>query len=226
MRKWMAGWMAAALLAFGSSAAAQSSITVNPSVVPTTGGVTVTVTGSGFQSGVTVIELDSDVIPAAEVTVVSPTQLTFVSPARPASGVILSVATGAVRSGPHAFNFAPLPTISALSPSSGPAAGGYVVEVTGTGFVHGDTTVKVGSAPAVAATFISPTQISFIMPPGTGVAAVTVSTAPGSSAPAPGGFTYASPASVPTLAEWSMILMGLALGGLAMFQLRRRQSLG
>ncbi|MEU1526033.1 IPT/TIG domain-containing protein [Nocardia rhamnosiphila] len=73
-----------------------------------------------------------------------------------------------------------MPTITSLSPTSGPTTGGTSVTITGTGFT-GPTTVRCG-ATATTFTLDSPTRITAIAPGGsTGTAAVTVTTARGTS---------------------------------------------
>ena len=62
----------------------------------------------------------------------------------------------------------PLPTVTGVSPSSGPAAGGTVVTVTGTGFA-GASDVGIsgsfGATPVTSYTVVSPTEIRAVMPP-------------------------------------------------------------
>jgi hypothetical protein len=77
------------------------------------------------------------------------------------------------------------PTVSTVSPSSGPVAGGTSVTITGTGFT-GATAVNFGTAAATAFTVDSAAQITAIAPPGSGSGSgtvhVTVTTLDGSSA--------------------------------------------
>ena len=62
-----------------------------------------------------------------------------------------------------------------LSPTSGPAAGGTLVTITGTGFT-GATAVDFGTTPATNLTVVSDTTITADSPAGTGVVNVTVTT--------------------------------------------------
>ncbi|WP_228001490.1 beta strand repeat-containing protein [Nocardia australiensis] len=89
------------------------------------------------------------------------------------------------------------PTITSISPTSGPVSGNTSVTITGTGFVSIVTNVKFG---AVAASFTvhSPTQITAIAPPGTGTVQVTVSATSGTSNGVP--YTYQA---VPVLSSVS-----------------------
>ena len=82
------------------------------------------------------------------------------------------------------------PVITGVSPTSGSAAGGDTVTITGTGFT-GATDVSIGPASAAAMTVNSDTQITATTPPGNGTADITVTTAAGTSATSPTDqFTY------------------------------------
>jgi hypothetical protein len=86
------------------------------------------------------------------------------------------------------------PTVTALSPATGPLAGGTAVTLTGTDFT-GATAVTFGTTAATAFTVDSETQITATAPAGTGTVDVTVTTAIGTSATAGTGndYTYAAP---------------------------------
>jgi hypothetical protein len=83
------------------------------------------------------------------------------------------------------------PTVTGVSPSSGPTAGGTSVVITGTDLT-GATAVKFGGTNASSYTVNSATQITAISPPGSaGTVDITVTTAGGSSAiGASDQFTY------------------------------------
>ena len=84
----------------------------------------------------------------------------------------------------------PAPTITSISPSSGPAGGGTAVTINGSNFTG--STVKFGSA-AATITGNSGTQITVTSPPGTGTVDVIVTNAGGSSATSSADrFTYVS----------------------------------
>ena len=67
------------------------------------------------------------------------------------------------------------PTITSISPTSGPAAGGSTVSVVGTGLT-GATGVTVGGTAATGLTVAGDTSASFITPAGTGSAPVVITT--------------------------------------------------
>ncbi|GIJ73842.1 hypothetical protein Voc01_087590 [Virgisporangium ochraceum] len=84
------------------------------------------------------------------------------------------------------------PTVTAVAPDEGPAAGGTTVTVTGTHLTD-TTTVRVGSADATDVTVVDDTTITARTPPGSGAQDLTVTTLTGTSAPVT--FTYrAAPA--------------------------------
>ena len=81
------------------------------------------------------------------------------------------------------------PTVTSISPASGPPAGGTSVTITGTGFT-GVTAVKFGSTAASSFTFNSGTSITATSPAGTGTVDVTVTTPKGTSATRCGRSVY------------------------------------
>ncbi len=88
-------------------------------------------------------------------------------------------------------NVKALPTITAISPSQGPGAGGTVVTVTGTNL--SGATIDFGTSSATSVTCAS-TTCTATSPSGTGTVDVTATTAAGTSATsAADRFTYASP---------------------------------
>ena len=83
------------------------------------------------------------------------------------------------------------PTVTGVSPATGPAPGGTQVTLTGTGF-SATATVRFGTATASAVTVTSPTSLTAVAPPhAPGTVTLTVTTASGTSATsAAGQFTY------------------------------------
>jgi hypothetical protein len=142
---------------------------LDPNQGPTAGNTTVTVTGTGFVEGQTSITIGGIAVPAADVTVTSPTTLTFVTPAHPAGDVTVTVTTPTGTSGPLGFTYlppAPAPTATGLDPNQGPTAGGTVLTVRGSDFVPGQTFVTIGgiTVPASDVTVVSPTELTFVTP--------------------------------------------------------------
>ncbi len=86
------------------------------------------------------------------------------------------------------------PTVTGVSPASGPPAGGTAVTITGTNFQN-PAIVDFGSVEATGATVVSPTEITAVSPAQVaGAVDVTVATPGGTSATsASDRFTYAAP---------------------------------
>lgn len=137
--------------------------------------------GTGFLPGLTLSVGTTRIVPST----VSPTQVTF-----PYPGGLPCASTLVVRNpdGQQAtIGINPQATITGLSVSSGPAAGGTVVVVQGSGFAVG-TTVTIGGAPA---TILSASSLFVVIrtPPGTVGQRSVVVTPPGGCA-ATTLFTY------------------------------------
>ncbi len=84
-------------------------------------------------------------------------------------------------------------TAASLSPSTGAAAGGTVVTVTGTGFVDGATSITIGGNPVAVAdvTVVSSTSLTFATPAhAAGAVTVTVTSPEKTTTAISGGFTY------------------------------------
>ncbi|MEU2121018.1 IPT/TIG domain-containing protein [Nocardia niwae] len=186
---------------------------ITPNQGSTAGGTSVTLTGSGF-TGATAVTFGST--PATSFTVVSDTQITAVTPA--GTGIVPVTVTGpGGTSGAVPFIYVVVPTITSISPTSGPTAGGNSVTITGTGFT-GPLTVRFGST-ATVFTINSPTQITAVAPAGTGTVQVTVTGSGGTSNGV--AYTYAAvpaltsiaPSSGPVTGGTTVILTGTNLTG-------------
>jgi hypothetical protein len=105
-------------------------------------------------------------------------------------------------------------TVASVTPTSGGAAGGDTITVTGTNFT-GATAVSVGGTACASFSVVSQTSIICVTPAHVvGTASVLV-TAPGGTNTANTLFTYTAPPTppqpIPTLSEWAQIIMMLAM---------------
>ena len=147
---------------------------VSPNTGPTSGGTAITITGTGFVAGATVVigqgNGTTGAIAATSVKVVSPTQITAVTGGGAKAGswtlfVTTSAGTSAANTG---ADFSYGVTVTKVSPNTGPTSGGTAITITGTGFVAGATVVigqGNGTTGAIAATsvkVVSPTQITAV----------------------------------------------------------------
>ena len=160
-----------------------------PAQGATGGGTTVYVNGSGF-TGATAVKFGSS--NATGIVVYSDDSLSAVTPPGTGSVAISVTAPGGTGTSSGAlFTYEPAPTVTSVSPSSGPVSGGNAVVVDGTGFVA-VTQVLFGSTPA-AYTTLSPTQLSVSVPAGVGGSTVDITVAAAGGQSTSGGpdqYTY------------------------------------
>jgi autotransporter-associated beta strand protein len=164
-----------------ASSAAPTVTGISPTSGPAAGGTTVTITGTAL-TGATAVNFGTTA--ATGVTVVNDTTVTAVSPA--GTGVVdVTVTTPSGTSATSAadqftYSAVAAPTVTGISPASGPAAGGTTVTITGTSFT-GATAVNFGTTAATGVTVVNATTITAVSPAGTGVVNVTVTTPSGTS---------------------------------------------
>jgi hypothetical protein len=155
---------------------------VSPAAGPTTGGTTVTITGANFTPAAAV---HFGTAASTSVTFVSATQLTAIAPPHAVAAVNVTVTTAGGTSAISAadrYAYDAVPTLTSISPASGPISGGNTVTISGTQFVAG-ATVQFGSSAPIAATNVAATQLTAVAPAGSaGDVNVTVTTPGGTSA--------------------------------------------
>ncbi len=167
---------------------------VAPSSGTTGGGTSVTITGTGF-TGATAVLFSTTA--TTNFTVVSDSQITVTTPPHAAGTVNLYVRTpfgtsAAVTA--DRFTYVVRATVTGLSPSTGPTAGGQTVTITGTGF-NGATGVLFSTTAAASFTVNSTTSITAVTPTrAAGVVNVYVRNGAGNSAASTASrYTYLAP---------------------------------
>jgi hypothetical protein len=171
---------------------------VSPASGFTTGGTVVILTGQYF-TGATAVTVGN--YPATSFYVNSDTQLTAVLPPEAAATVNIAVTTAGGTSttgGSYTYNATGVaPTISSVSPNSGPTSGGTVVLVTGSNFL-GATAVTFGGVAATSFTVLSNTYLIATSPAGSpGTVYIQVTTYAGPTANGTSDqFTYQSGPSI------------------------------
>ncbi|WP_245560436.1 IPT/TIG domain-containing protein, partial [Nocardia asiatica] len=146
---------------------------ISPTAGPASGGNSVVITGSGFSGPLTVRFGNTATI----FTVNSPTQITAIAP--PGSGTVQVTVTGSGgTSNGVSYTYAGVPSLTSISPTTAPVTGGTTVVLTGTGLSTA-TAVNFGATPATSFVVNSDTQITAVVPAGTGTVQVTVTTAGG-----------------------------------------------
>jgi hypothetical protein len=163
---------------------------VSPAIGVIAGGTTVTITGTDF-SNVSAVRFGS--VNATSFTVVSATEITAISPAETAGTgditVVTANGTSTTNSADH-FTYGAVPAVTFITDNtndtttndSGTANGavGDNLTITGTGFTNASA-VRFGSVNATSFTVVSATEITAVVPAGTGTDDVTVVTANGTS---------------------------------------------
>jgi probable HAF family extracellular repeat protein len=154
---------------------------VKPRSGPTPGGTSVVITGTNLEHVTSVM---FGTATAASFDVISGTEITATSP--PGTGTVNVTVTSpqgtSAISAADRFTYVPPPTVTGLSPKTGPASGGNTVTITGTNFT-GATRVDFGSTPAASFEVDTPTSITAIAPASTArTVDVTVTTHGGTSA--------------------------------------------
>ncbi|MEU0398151.1 IPT/TIG domain-containing protein [Streptomyces sp. NPDC006208] len=179
---------------------------LSPGRGPTSGGNTVTLTGSNL-SAATAVRFDTS---PAVITGNSPTQVAATAPAAPAAPAEVTVTTAGGVSNPLPYFYIPAPTISLLSPDKGRLSGGDSVTITGSNLTL-TSTVRFGVTAATGVAVNSDTQVTANAPSGSGSVTVTVTTPGGTSTPGLGTayYTYLAAPAVGSLDPSS----GPALGG-------------
>ncbi|HVT78137.1 MAG TPA: IPT/TIG domain-containing protein [Acidimicrobiales bacterium] len=136
---------------------------LSPNHGPVGGGNAVTITGTNLAAATTVAFGDT----AAAFTVVSDTALTATVPASEApdtvSVVVSSLGGASAASTASRYTYTGVPTITSVSPSRGPIAGGTTVTVSGSGF-SAATAVRFGSVAARSFTINSDVSMTVVSP--------------------------------------------------------------
>jgi large repetitive protein len=179
---------------------------LSTSIGPATGGTSVTIAGDGFTAA-TGVDFGST---PATFTVNSDTSITATAPASsagPFDVTVVSAGGTSFTSSSDQFTFVAAPTITSLSPNSGPATGGTVVTITGTN-LSPVTSVDFGGS-LVAFVVNSDTSIT-AYPPGIGTtpdtASVTVTSIGGTSAPVQYTYLGACPGPCASVGDASVLV--------------------
>ena len=138
--------------------------TVTPNVGPVAGGTRVTVSGTNLENTTSVTVGG---VAATAITNTSSTSISFTTATSGVAGlrdivVITYSGVGSVTSA-GAFRYVAVPTITSVTPTGGPVAGGTTVTINGTNLTN-TTSVTFGSTPATSIANVSATQITAVAP--------------------------------------------------------------
>lgn len=157
---------------------------LSPAAGSTAGGETVTITGTGLSTATNVAFGANNATPA----VVSDGRITVAAPAGSAGSVGVTVTTAGGTNNGLTYTYIADPTLTSLTPDSGPTSGGTSVTLTGTNLAS-TTEVTFGGAVAFFGV-LSDTSVAAVTPPGTAGAVDVVVTNGAGSATIVGGYTY------------------------------------
>lgn len=177
--------------AFTFQAQAPTVTQVSPAMGSTLGGTAVSLTGTGFQNGAAVLFGGTA---AAMATVVSPTSIDVSTPAHAVGLVTVEVRNPDNQSGQktQAFTFIapPAPTVTQVTPNTGPSSGDTRIIVTGQGFAPG-AVLTVGGGLATQVNIVSDVFIEALTPAhAAGQADVVVTNPDQQAGSLAKGFTY------------------------------------
>jgi hypothetical protein len=163
-------------------------LAITPPSGPTAGGTPFTIIGANLTGA----SVTFGGVPATNVNVLGGVILTGVTPPGAAGLVSVQVTTpGGTTTVPGGFTYTgpALPTATAITPATGPAAGGTPFAITGSNLTGASVTI--GGVPATNI-IVDPTGtvLAGITPAGTPGNAAVVVTTPAGSSTIPGGFTY------------------------------------
>ncbi len=165
---------------------------VSPASGTTNGGTSITIVGTAFQTGASV---SLGGVLATNVSVQSSTTITTSTPSHAAGAVSVVVTNPDSQSGtlPNGYTYTvgnPSPTVTGITPSTGPTSGGTFVTIAGTSFVNG-AGVSIGGSPTTSVTVVSATSITASTPAhAAGAANVVVTNSDGQSGTLFNGYTY------------------------------------
>jgi len=206
------------LLANGFTFVAPPSISqVSPAVASTQGGTLITIAGANFVSGATVSFGQNT---TTNVNFVNSATLTATAPpstnnAEGSVTVTVTNPSGQSANLPRGLQYDLPPSVTSITPNTGPAAGGYTVTLTGQYFrcgtqCPGGPTVLFGSAPATNVIFNNNTTLTVTVPAATAATVnVTEINTDGLSTVLANGFTFTAS---PTISQISPTVAS-TLGG-------------
>ena len=187
---------------------APTAASVVPATSPEAGGVAITISGTGFVQGATVVfsNVNNAVTTKASAvncSVTSSTTINCLSPSFTTAGATTVVVTNVDGQATAALPFTytastPFSTAGtgSISPDGGSTNGGTFVTITGSDFAAG-ATVRIGGVPAYKVQVVNSTTIQAILPAGSaGNPSVNITNPSGAQGAVPAGYAYSTGAGI------------------------------
>jgi hypothetical protein len=180
---------------------------ISPLVGSTTGGNSITITGTNF-TGETSVTFDG--LDATSINVVNSTTITCITPARTTAGDVGIIVTSEGRTSTafSSFTYITPPVITSISPSSGSTLGGTNTTITGTNFT-GAISVTFDGLAATSINVVNSTTITCITPAHSAGAVNVIVTTGGGPSASFSSFTYNTPPNITGISQ----LTGSTAGG-------------
>ncbi len=201
------------LLSGSASNPAPTVSSISPTSGTTSGGTSVTITGTGFLAGATVKIGGTS---ATGITVSSSTSIKATTPSHSSGTASVAVTNSDGQSGTLSNGYTytnPAPNVTSISPSSGSTSGSTAVTISGTGFLSG-ATVKIGGSSATGVTLVSSTSITATTPShSSGANSVAVTNSDGQSGTLTNGYSYTTNTPPPPTVSKISPTSGTTAGG-------------
>jgi uncharacterized protein (TIGR03437 family) len=174
---------------------------VSPQSGPPAGGTQVTISGAGFLAGLTVY-FGATKVNAGNLIAVSGSSISLYTPfGTGAVAVTVTNPDGQSATLQNAFTYGnPPPAITGVTPVTGPAKGGTLVTIVGSGFQAGAVVLFGGQAASNVQVNTTGTSVQATAPPGSGLVSITVQNPDGQSNTLAAAFTYRPPPSIASIA--------------------------
>jgi hypothetical protein len=170
--------------------------TFTPTAGPANGMVQVALTGQNFVRGTQVMIGNVLLLPNGGV-LDSVSTMHGSTPVHDPGVFPVVVRTGSATSGGFTYEFVAKPVLRAVSPASGPAAGGNPVIIAGDHFRDGGTTISFGLGAArvslLSPSFVSANRIEGVVPAGAGTVSIFASDPIGGEVEMADAYTYLAP---------------------------------
>lgn len=179
---------------------------VTPTGGPAAGANSVAVTGTDLAFAT---QVDFGTAPSTQFSVASDSSITATAP--PGTGTVTVTVTGANGVGtvgvPYTYSAVVVPTITTLTPSSGPLVGGNTVTITGTDLT-GASSVSFNGTPATSFVVLSPTTLNAIVPASATAGAINLTVTANGQTSAPATYTYITAPAPATIFPTAGIISG------------------
>jgi hypothetical protein len=185
--------------------------TLTPSEGPTTGGTSVTISGTGLTGGT--VTIDGNPVTA----ICTADSCTFTTPPGTVGPVPVVVTTPGGTSNTLTYTYVAVPALTSLTPDEGPTTGGTSVTISGTGLTDGTVTINGNPVTAIC----TADSCTFTTPPATAGPVPVVVTTPGGGASNTLTYTYVAvpaltsltPDEGPTTGGTTVTITGTGLTG-------------